>query len=569
MLNRELGAAGASRLSREAAASISQIIVTLTLLLASAGPTNGFLAYSCGDLRNAVASYALAPREGCWVKPPLYSTPEPRDGRILWIRDGVRFPVIHCKMTETVMQADCDSRGRVKPWKVVASEKQVPIGPMSCLEVSMSRKATLFNRTVILAVGGTAMDTLEERVNYDLKGHCPGRGNPGATGKAYARLTVRGIVVWEREATESLIKKSITRGANDVLPNYIAGGMDAAEGTYVWNYTVRSCPEEELEELYSGRLGVLDGRTVMLSGASDGQGAWLRLEKRVTICGRRMRQTHLPHVYVEWVDPNQARNLTQRYTAPMEERELESMRLDWSYLVGRDDYKLRRDILDAMTTGCWMKGMLAELRQLQAAGQEGTGGHRVPLWVRSLGAEKRRGRLCCSLWDCRSGAQKPNRMHTGDTCYVPGEGDVRGPLQPGAPAFRNFSKVQKEDLPRWRIGKEWICGYPEIQSCNGPGPLPGHRHRGLVKVTGTAGSGPEEGAGEDQSGADEGRKVPQETLDALARGISDHCVEGCGNLGSVPAVVGTAMMGVSVMEMVTSTIARMTVLYARKHQGYG
>jgi hypothetical protein len=360
MLNREPGAAGASRLSREAAASISQIIVTLTLLLASAGPTNGFLAYSCDNLRNAVASYALAPREGCWVKPSLYSTPEPRDGRILWMRDGVRFPVIHCKMSKTVMQADCDSGGRTKPWKVVASEKQVPIGLRSCSEVSMSRKATLFNRTVILAVGGTAMDTLEEQVNFDLKGHCPGRGNPGATGKAYARLTVRRIVVWEREATESLIKKSITRGASDVLPNYIAGGMDAVEGTYVWNYTVRSCPEEELEELYSGRLGVLDGRTVMLRpGASDGQGAWLRLEKRVTMCGRRIRQTHLPHVYVEWVNPNQARNLTKRYMAPMEERELESMRLEWSYLNGRDDYKLSRDIKDAMTTGCWMKGMLA------------------------------------------------------------------------------------------------------------------------------------------------------------------------------------------------------------------
>jgi hypothetical protein len=268
---------------REAAASISQIIVTLTLLLASAGPANGFLAYSCSNLRNAVASYALAPGEACWVKPPLYATPEPRDGRILWMRDGVRFPVIHCRMTETVMQAGCDSGGRAKPWRVVTLEKQVPIGPMSCMEASTSRKVTLFNRTVTLAVSGTAMDTLEERVNYDLKGHCPRRGNPGTTGKAYARLTVRRIVVWEREAIESLTKKAIIRGMNDVLPNYIAGRMDATEGTYVWNYTVRNCPEEELEELYSGRLG-------------------------------------------------------------------------------RDVYKLRRDIQDTMMTECWMKGMLTELR---------------------------------------------------------------------------------------------------------------------------------------------------------------------------------------------------------------
>jgi hypothetical protein len=59
----------------------------------------------------------------------------------------------------------------------------------------------------------------------------------------------------------------------------------------------------------------------------------------------------------------------KRYTAPLEERELE-----WSYQRGRDDYMLRRDIQDAMTKGCWMKGILMELRQSQAARREGPGG---------------------------------------------------------------------------------------------------------------------------------------------------------------------------------------------------
>jgi hypothetical protein len=40
-------------------------------------------------------------------------------------------------------------------------------------------------------------------------------------------LTGRRIMVWERQATESLIKKTITMGANDILPNFVAGGMDA------------------------------------------------------------------------------------------------------------------------------------------------------------------------------------------------------------------------------------------------------------------------------------------------------------------------------------------------------
>jgi len=40
-----------------------------------------------------------------------------------------------------------------------------------------------------------------------------------------------------------------------------------------------------------------------------------------------------------------------------------------------------------------------------------------------------------------------------------------------------------------------------------------------------------------------------------------------GDLGSMPGIIGTAVMGVSVMEMVTSTIVRMAVLYTQKGPG--
>jgi hypothetical protein len=162
-------------------------------------------------------------------------------------------------------------------------------------------------------------------------------------GKAHIQLTVRKIAVWKRMATESITKKTIVKGSNDIVPNYVAGGMDATEGTYVWNYTLRNCPEEEWEELYKGKLGILEDGVVTLDKTTS-QRAWLRLEKRVTICGRRMRSTHLPHVYVEWSGHQRVQEATQRYTAPPEERELESMRLEWSYLRGRDDYMLRRNI---------------------------------------------------------------------------------------------------------------------------------------------------------------------------------------------------------------------------------
>jgi hypothetical protein len=73
-LNRTPGAARGPALSREAAASISQVIVTLTLLQANAGSTNGFMAYSCEDIRSPVVGYELTPQAGCWMKQPTYDT---------------------------------------------------------------------------------------------------------------------------------------------------------------------------------------------------------------------------------------------------------------------------------------------------------------------------------------------------------------------------------------------------------------------------------------------------------------------------------------------------------------
>jgi hypothetical protein len=167
-------------------------------------------------------------------------------------------------------------------------------------------------------------------------------------------------------AIENIAKKVIVRGTHDVIPNYVAGGMDATEGTYVWDHIMRSCPEEEWEELYEGKLGVLEDEVITLDRLA-GQRAWLKLGKRVTVCGRRMRSTHLQHVYVEWDRPQRARGVVKKHATPLEERELESMRLEWSYQRGRDSYMIRRKIRDTVAEGCWVRGTLMELRQSQAA----------------------------------------------------------------------------------------------------------------------------------------------------------------------------------------------------------
>ncbi len=116
-------------------------------------------------------------------------------------------------------------------------------------------------------------------------------------------------------ATEDIAKKVIVKGIHDIIPNYAAGGMDATEGTYVWNHAMRGCPEEEWEELYKGKLGILEGEVITLDRLS-GQRAWLKLEKGVTVCGRRMRSTHLQHVYVEWDRHQQTLGTVKEHATP-------------------------------------------------------------------------------------------------------------------------------------------------------------------------------------------------------------------------------------------------------------
>ncbi len=343
--------------------------MTLMLLLANASSTDGFMAYSCENMRGPMAGHELTPQTGCWMKQAAHMGPKPRDGRILWMRDKAQFPVLHCKMTETVMQASCGSTGDLRPWRMIAMEKLVPISPRDCLNISESGRVTLFGHTMTLTRNGTGMRTLEERVNCDARGRGPIQRSSDGAGRAHVQLTVRRIAVWRRVAIKNIVKKIIVKGTHDVIPNYVAGGMDATEGTYVWDHIMRSCPEEEWEELYEGKLGVLEDEVITLDRLA-GQRAWLKLGKRVTVCGRRMRSTHLQHVYVEWDRPQQARGVFKKHATPLEERELESLRLEWSYQRGRDSYMLRQKIRDTVAEGCWVRGTLMELRQSQAAGTE-------------------------------------------------------------------------------------------------------------------------------------------------------------------------------------------------------
>ncbi len=259
--------------------------------------------------------------------------------------------------------------------------------------------------------------------------------------------------------------------------------------------------------------------------------------------------------------------MTQRYTAPLEERELESMRLEWSYLRGRDDYMLRRDIQDAKTKGCWMKGILMELRQSQAAGREGPGGAARLFGIGHL--VLRSGGVAYAA-RCRM-VMVELRNHTTCTQEIPvtyqGKNAYVEPLSLVVQRSATPVKCRKKTPPRWRIGREWICGYPEIRPCNGPGPLPGHHRTKILKAREAVELDPGERAEGARPERNQGGDIAQETLEALAADISSNWMGGYESLESLPGVVGTAVMGVSAVEMVTSTVVRMSVLYTWRGPG--
>jgi hypothetical protein len=151
-------------------------------------------------------------------------------------------------------------------------------------------------------------------------------------------------------------------------------------------------------------------------------------------------------------------------------------------------------------------------------------------------------------------------MHRGRDAYV-------DPLSLVIQRSATPVKCRKRTPPRWKIGKKWFCGYPEIRPCNGPGPLPGHHRTNIRGMRRAAGLDPEKEADENQQKEDERKEPTHEVLEKLAADISRHWLGNYAGLGFLPGIIGTAMLGVSAVEMVLSTAVRMSILYAWKGPG--
>jgi hypothetical protein len=176
-----------SRLNRETKINKQQIIMTLTILISDARHADGLQAYSCKGVKEVVKVYALIPPEGCWSEHPHHPAQESRRGRILWMRDEARFPVIHCKLTETALKVDCKKEGGLGAWQMLALEKLIPMGPRDCMQTATSGRIVLFDRAILLGVNGTAMDINEEKINMHIDCGCPRRGRRGQHERAHVQ----------------------------------------------------------------------------------------------------------------------------------------------------------------------------------------------------------------------------------------------------------------------------------------------------------------------------------------------------------------------------------------------
>jgi len=258
--------------------------------------------------------------------------------------------------------------------------------------------------------------------------------------------------------------------------------------------------------------------------------------------------------------------ITKHPTSP-EEKELGSLRLEWSYQRGRSSYMIRRELREAVTGGCWTQGTLMELRQSQAAGTRDSRsvaahfgvGH---LAVRSGGVVyvARCGMVVVELRNHTVCTQEIPVVHRGEEMYV-------DPLSLVVRRSATPVKCRKRAPPRWKIGKDWFCGYPEIRPCNGPGPLPGHHRTNNREKDVDIDPEPEEDVDDRQLKGEGRQNSSREILEKLSADISRRWLGGYEGLEIVPGIVGTVMLGVSAAEMVLSTVVRMSVLYAWKGPG--
>jgi hypothetical protein len=286
----------------------------------------------------------------------------------------------------------------------------------------------------------------------------------------------------------------------------------------------------------------------------------------VTVCDQRMRQTHLPHVYVEWSNLDRQKDAAKHYSAPAKERELESIKLEWSCLEGRSDNLLRQTLQEARTGGCWVNGMLADLRLFQEARGEG-----------SYGIACRFGPGHMVTWNgvtvyigkCGM-VMVETRNHATCTQEIPvafrGEETFVDPFTLVLQYKATLVSCQEGAPPRWNADGRWICGYPDIVPCAKPDPLPvqslgksrtvvrskevyrdqqdiKHHHRP------TGGTSPWN------------KGMPPRVLEGIARTVGIHWTLGYQILGPATTTAGLVVISIRVAEMLA------IVIYHRK--GFG
>ncbi len=73
--------------------------------------------------------------------------------------------------------------------------------------------------------------------------------------------------------------------------------------------------------------------------------------------------------------------------------------------------------------------------------------------------------------------------------------------------------------------------------------------------------------GDQQLNTERQQEFSKELLERLSMDVGEWWLGGYENLEVIPGIVGTAMLGVSAIEMILSAVVRMSVLYAWRGPG--
>ncbi len=199
-----------------------------------------------------------------------------------------------------------------------------------------------------------------------------------------------------------------------------------------------------------------------------GGGQW-PLQRRESVVadrgnGRRMRETHLPRVHVEWDNLDRERDARKWYNTTSEDWELEGLRLEWGYLLGRSDTLLSRILQNPSRSCDWEmldEGSCSRAPASPRSWRRESLQDQSSVWT-GRGYLALRSEAVVYVARCKE-ASVEFRNDTQCTHEIPmlfkGKEVFADPFTLVLQSMATPVSCQEDAPPRWKIEGEWFWGY--------------------------------------------------------------------------------------------------------------